>query len=488
MRAGDRTVEPDALRMTLEAVDAFLRAIEEVAWGARGLADRAIEGTRSAGARLRETRARSRRLAATGWSMTKLAASYRLHLTGAAFTSRRRARARLARLHERNARRLHRTAARHGGGFLKVGQLLSARPDLMPAPYVRELSRLQDAAPSFPFEQVREVVEADLGAPLSERFLRFDEEPLAAASIGQVHRAQAMDGREVAVKVRRPGVEDLIATDLDVLERFVEGMRGSLPPADYDTIVTELRAMVLAELDYVAEREAMREIAAHLAVVPGLHAPTPIDELCGDRVLTSTFVEGRKVTDALDALEPGDPAISEILGLVLEAYVRQVLDLGFFQADPHPGNLLVRPDGEVVVLDFGCAKRLDDRMRRGFVGLMQSFMAQDRERMGELFDELGFETRSGDPATLHRFADAMLGELRAVSAAGAVAWPEPEEMLRKVQELLRAAEGDPVVRIPCELVMLGRVFGTLGGLFLTYRPEVDYARHVLPTLARAMAG
>ena len=154
----------------------------------------------------------------------------------------------------RNAARFRDLCREQGGAFLKVGQLLSARADLLPAPWVDKLSCLQDAAPPVATEEIVARLEEELGAPLSELFARFEETPLAAASIGQVHLAELLDGREVAVKVQRPGVDALVALDMDLLELFLHGLTSMLPPSDYATIVAEVRALVLDELDYAKER------------------------------------------------------------------------------------------------------------------------------------------------------------------------------------------------------------------------------------------
>jgi ubiquinone biosynthesis protein len=431
------------------------------------------------------------RVASAGSLLAGVAASYRLHAIRAAFLSEAAARDALGALHARNARRFQAASARHGGGLLKVGQLLSARPDLLPEPWIAELARLQDDVPALPFEVVRAVVEEDLGAPLEALFAAFDPRPVGAASIAQVHRARTLDGFDVAVKVRRPGIESLLDLDLDLLEGFVASLRAELPEADWETIAAEVRSSVSAELDFAREAVAMDRVAAFFAAHPAIRVPRSRPELCSERVLTSDFVEGRRIREALEGWEAraaaGDAGaaarIDETLGLLLEAYLRMVLEAGVFQADPHPGNLLVTEAGELVVLDFGCSCELPASRRRAYRDLVIAFLAGDRAGLAARLEALGFATRSGRPETLLGFADALLGAFRALAAGlGAGAWPAPEAVLAQARELLRAAEGDPVVRIPQEFVMLARVFGTLGGLFQRHRPRIDFARHVAPVL------
>ncbi|MFI5288422.1 MAG: ABC1 kinase family protein [Polyangia bacterium] len=465
----------------MQQLNEVLTAIERTAWQLRRISDEVVRK----GGEARVWKERSARFSTTGFMLTRLAADYRLFGIYSAFLSRARAAEVLAKVHRRSAQRFYRVSAEQRGAFLKVGQMLSARPDLLPPVWIEALSGLQDDAPAEPFSQVRAIVEAELGAPISERFARFDETPLAAASIGQVHRARTLDGIEVAVKVQRLGIEPLIEHDLALLEVFLEGMAGMLPPADYPTISAEVRARVQGELDYLGEARAMAEMAAFFDGAPGVRVPRPIPALSGARVLTATFCEGEKITVALDrAMAGGDRAlISEVLGNLLEVYLRQILEAGAFQADPHPGNFLVTASGELVLLDFGCTRALDAATRRGYLALVQAFIVSDRARLAELFAELGFRTESGRPDTLLAFAEAFLQSFRKAAASGApFSWPSRAEVLAQAGALLEAAKRDPVTRLPPEFVMIGRVFGTLGGLFGHYRPEIDYPRRVLPHL------
>jgi ubiquinone biosynthesis protein len=490
------------LRAWLLVLDAVLRAIEETAWSARdafgALAERTLVQLRVLSEESQRTADvvaswpdRLARLASTGWMLTQVATSYRLHLTRAAFLPRRKADALLAALHAKNARRFRETAEAQGGAFLKVGQLLSARPDLLPACYVTELAKLQDAAPPLPAGVAQAVIEAELGASIEALFASFDPEPLAAASIGQVHRARTVDGRDVAVKVQRPGIEALIEADMQLLLVFLDAMKSMLPPTDFDTIASEIAVMVRAETDYVAEAEHGAIVREALESMPGVFVPEPVRALSTGRVLTTELVRGRKITLVLDDLAAeGTPEArartAQILGRLLESYVRQILLHGRFHADPHPGNLLVTEDDTVVLLDFGCTRLVDDVARRNYLRLVQAFLVGDREGMAASFEALGFRTRSGRADTLHAFADAMLSELRE-RAAGERRALDADALLEEAARLMQAATDDPVERLPEEFIMLARVFGSLGGLFLHYDPEVDLGQHLLPVLAEAMA-
>jgi predicted unusual protein kinase regulating ubiquinone biosynthesis (AarF/ABC1/UbiB family) len=460
----------------LSNLNAALRVIERMAWQMRAASDEVLRMSDEA----RAWSARGARLSSTGWMLAKVAADYRAFAIYSAFLGGAQRDRVLDRIHRRAAQSFYRTSVEQRGAFLKAGQLLSARPDLLPAQWIETLSPLQDAAPPVPFDEVRAIVEDELGAPLAERFARFDEEPLAAASIGQVHRARTLDGVEVAVKVQRPGIAELIDHDLALLDVFLESLDGILPPTDYATIAAEVREAIRGELDYDAEAEAMAQLGGFFDGTAGVRVPEPIVELSTPRVLTATFEPGEKLTAALERADEATRA--ELLGRLLSVYLRQVLDCGRFQADPHPGNFLVADDGALILLDFGCTRALDEDQRRGYRELVQSFLAGDRARLTELLDRLGFATRSGSPDTLLAFAEALLASFRRGAASGRFSWPTREQIFAEAGALAEAARRDPVTRLPPEFVLIGRVFATLSGLFQHHRPAIDFTRHVVPHL------
>jgi len=239
----------------------------------------------------------------------------------------------------------------------------------------------------------------------------------------------------------------------------------------------------------------MGELSAFFADHPAIHVPEPVAELCGQRVITSRFMEGRKITDLLTDYaarrDSGDAEagrrLDRVMSLLLEAYVRMVLEAGVFQADPHPGNLLVTARDELVVLDFGATKLLPREVRDGYLAVVRAFIFGDRQRLAELLDELGFRTASGRPDTLLMFAEILLQTMRqAVESGASLVWPTKQELLAQASELFAQVERDPVVSLPPEFVMTARVFGTLGGLFMHYRPKLDYSKALLPIIGQAL--
>jgi ubiquinone biosynthesis protein len=498
----------EQIRAWLRVIDAVLMAVEDTAWQAREIGSRTREAWLGVHGTLEKLAASSRalaseisawpdrltRLTTTGFALTRIATGYRLHTTKAAFMPVQRAAKALDMLHEQSAQRLYELSARHGGAFLKVGQMLSARPDLLPDAYVRELSKLQDAAPGVPFERVKAVLEAELGGALEGHFASFDEAPLASASIGQVHRATLPDGREVAVKVQRPGVDEMVALDLELLEMFARALAQNLPPVDLDTIVRQVRTHVTLELDYAREAELTERVCTYFGDESPIRAPRVVCELSTRRVLVTELMAGEKITNVLDRLlaarnagdETAQPLISRLLGRVLEAYARQVLELGVFQADPHPGNLLANDGGELVLLDFGCSEELDEQRRLGWINLARAFVSKDVPDMAKHMEALGFEADSASRAGLEAYAKLVVEEMGLVRERGGD-WPNQVEMLAQFASVARRIEDDPITKLPDEAVMLGRVFGTLAGLFLHYRPDTSAATSVLPILLFALS-
>ena len=486
------------LRLWLDVLNAVLSAVEQTAWSVReaaqemqGIFERLLSGSRQTAS---DVTSRLTRLTSTGLVLGRIVAGYRLHTTKAAFMSRSSAARSLALLHEDTAHRLYDLCVRQGGALLKVGQILSARPDLLPSAFVRQLSKLQDAAPPVPLAQIMEVVEAELGRPLEELFAAFEGEPLASASVGQVHKATLHDGREVAVKVQRPNIAELVAIDLELLEQFVAALAESLPPVDIATVVRETRAMISAELDYEREAELTQRAAEFFVFDPQLRVPSVVRELSSKRVLVTMFMPGEKITSLLDrALSAAEGGVAEartlintLLSRVLEAYVRQTLELGLFHADPHPGNLLASEDGGLVVLDFGCAKEVSRAQQQRLVALAKGFVSKDAHAMALALEALGFATRSGTLTGIEQYAQTVLDEVGVVRDRGGD-WPTQVEVLAQATLMNRFIASDPVTRLPEEFVMLGRVFGTLSGLFLHYRPDVSTAARVLPWVLTALS-
>jgi ubiquinone biosynthesis protein len=379
--------------------------------------------------------------------------------------------------HRRSAEEIHAVAVDLQGLILKGCQFLGARADVLPREYVQVLSRLQDRVPPRPFRAVRRAVERELGRPMAEVFASFEPEPIAAASLAQVHRAHLRDGRRVAVKVQYPEIAALVRGDLSnlrLLFRAVDWLERDFDPMP---LVEELADAVPRELDFASEARNAERIAAALAHRGDVLVPTILHEHTCRRLLVMELVEGIKITDVAGLERAGvDPA--RVARTLVEVFAEQILSHGFFHADPHPGNLLVLPEGpRIVLLDFGLAKELPPGFRGGVQAFVAALLLGDAERMGRALLALGFRTRDGSPEGLEQIADLLLrvgGEIR--SRGGM----DPRTAARLREEIPEEVRRNPIVRIPNHLVLLGRVIGLLSGVTHALGVKADWIGAAAP--------
>ncbi|MDP9183643.1 MAG: AarF/UbiB family protein [Actinomycetota bacterium] len=278
-----------------------------------------------------------------------------------------------------------------GPTFIKLGQLLSTRVDLLPKPYTDALSRLQDDVAAIPFEQVEQVVTDELGVDLRHAFESFDETPLAAASLAQVHHAVLRSGREVAVKVQRPGIRKQITDDLSALAelaRFADDHTSFGRRFGLSDLLEQFRKALIAELDYTREATNLITLSRIVAPWPRLVVPQPVPDYSTSRVLTMDFLPGRKVTD-LTPLARTDLDGAPLVDDLFSAYLQQILGEGFFHADPHPGNVLLTADGRLALLDVGMVARLTTSARDTCVKLLLAVSDGNGEAAAEAFASLG---------------------------------------------------------------------------------------------------
>jgi len=352
-----------------------------------------------------------------------------------------------------------------GPTFIKLGQLLSTRVDLIPPAYAAALSRLQDAVEPVPIEAIEKVVIAEIGVDLKTGFAEFDPEPLASASLGQVHRATLRSGREVAVKVQRPGIRDQIRDDMEVLAeiaRFLDAHTDAGRRMGFGELLEEFDRSLRDELDYRREAANLRRLATILAPYDALVVPTPVDDFSSGRVLTMDYLPGRKVT-MLGPLGRMDIDGAALAGQLFNAYLDQILVEGFFHADPHPGNISLLDDGRVGVLDLGMVARVPARMQDSLVKLLVAVSEGRGEEAAQITIDLGRRLDGFDEARFVRGAadlvarnhDLGVGEID----AGAL-----------VLELTRLS-GETGLRLPPELAMLGKALLNLDQVACALDPE-----------------
>jgi predicted unusual protein kinase regulating ubiquinone biosynthesis (AarF/ABC1/UbiB family) len=387
--------------------------------------------------------------------------------------------ARISRRHRRNARLLYHLAVTLQGLMIKPCQFISSRADLTPDEYIDVLSGLQDKVPPRPYRVIAEQIQRELGAPPEKLFAWFDRRPLAAASLAQVHRARLHDGREVAVKVQYPGVDRIALADLKNMSLLTDILARIEPTWDFRVIVRELEKMLPLELDFINEGHNAERVADDLKVRPEFVVPGIIWEHTSRRVLTMDYIDGIKITDIATMRRAGiDP--ERVAQLVTEAYCEMLLINGFFHADPHPGNLLVLPGPKVAFVDFGLSKGFTPPFLRAFVKLTYSILNNNEQGTAEAFQELGFRTKTNDPKTFVTLGDAFLG--RAVRENRTYADPE---MAGEVNAMLtRVLKENPVVDVPGDIVLVGRVTGLVAGLSKTLGSKVDLLDTMMPYVAQ----
>jgi predicted unusual protein kinase regulating ubiquinone biosynthesis (AarF/ABC1/UbiB family) len=353
-----------------------------------------------------------------------------------------------------------------GPTFIKLGQLLSTRPDVLPPEYIDEFERLQDDVPPAEWDAAKAVIEADLG-PVDEVFEAFDDEAISGASLGQVYVAR-VDGRKVAVKVRRPGIEPLVEADLRVIRwslpilmRFV----GQARSFSLETIADEFEKTIREEMDYRREREMLIEIGENFSDSERIRVPGAIPGLSSQRVLTMEYVEGTKISDVedLDSLGIDRTELAETLQ---RSYLQMIVQDGVFHADPHPGNLAVRDDGTIVFYDFGMSGRVDPFIQEKIVEFYMAIAAQDTDAILDALIEMGTLSPEAD-----RDVMASVMELAIADARG-----EDIEQYR-VQQIIEQVE-DTIyefpLRLPPNLALVLRVATVVEGVCVTLDPNFDF--------------
>jgi len=355
-----------------------------------------------------------------------------------------------------------------GATFIKLGQLLSTRGDLLPEPYLDALSRLQDQVEPFPYEDVEQIVSSELGVRISKAFAEFDREPEAAASLAQVHRAYLRDGRAVVVKIQRPGVRDQVVNDLDALEEvanFIDAHTEVGKRYEFGHLQADLRRSLLRELDFQREASNLIRLGENLRAFNKLIVPVPIEDFTTSRVLTMEYIAGKNISNLsplrLLELEGGADLADELF----RAYMKQILVDGFFHADPHPGNVFLTDDNRIALLDLGMVSHINETFQEKLLQLLLAISEGRGDEAAEIAIRMGEPKPNFDKADYkHRVASLI--------ARQADTTLERIDAGHVVLEMTRIS-ADCWFRMAPEFTMIAKTLLDLDRVVYTLAPDFD---------------
>ena len=361
-----------------------------------------------------------------------------------------------------------------GPTFIKVGQLFSTRADLFPGPYVGELTKLQDQVPAFGFEQVCSIIEKDLGRPIHKLFLSFDKVPIAAASLGQVHKAQLLSGEVVVVKVQRPGLKQLFTIDLEILKKIAQYFQNHSrwgKGRDWAGIYQECCRILWLETDYLNEGRNADIFRRNFRDHDWVKVPRVYWRYTSRRVLTLEYVPGIKISQYQDLETAGlDRKVLARLGA--KSYLEQILHHGFFHADPHPGNLAVNEQGALIFYDFGMMGEIKTNVRQGLMDVLFGIAERSSDRVVGALINLGALTPTGDMAPVRRSIQFILENL--------MDKPFEEQSVSSISEDLYEIAYDQPFRFPATFTFVMRAFSTLEGVGKGLDPDFNFMEVAQP--------
>ena len=361
-----------------------------------------------------------------------------------------------------------------GPTFIKLGQILSNRPDLIPAGLQDELERLQENVPPFSSEKAIAQIEAELGSPLAELFREFDTEPLAAASIAQIHRAVLPSGEETAVKIQRPGLQELVEVDIGILEELANLLEHYVPetrsvgPRD---LVAEFEKGMQQELDFRREAASIERFGAQFAEEEGIKVPQVFRSHSSRRVLTMEYIEGRPLAELLEhperASEAGKEENARIARLGARLTLEQIFSYGFFHADPHPGNLMILADGRICYLDFGLTAGLVQRDLEIISDMLTSIIARNEQKAARAVVRLAGSRDIETAQSIEREIAELIDRFQSAHAGDF-------SFTALLAELVKVLV-DRGLRLPPDLFLLVKALITIEGVATTLDPEFDFA-------------
>lgn len=406
----------------------------------------------------------------------------------------------LQRIHMRNARRIERTICELQGLFIKVGQLISIMTNFLPAEFRRELEGLQDAVPPRPYVDIEKRIVEELGKTPDQIFSTFERRPIASASIGQVHLARLLDGNKVAVKVQYPDIDRIVQRDLHTLRRIFRIVEWFIPYQGLDELYREIRAIVIQELDYRAEAENASRIAANFEGRSDVGFPRVVAELSTARVLVTHFETGCKITDKQGTKQLGLDR-GQLARQVVEIYCQQIFVDGVYHADPHPGNLIVRPTIEgsppqIVFLDFGAVAEIPANVRAGIVELLQGALTRDTRKIVGAMKQMGFVARGANEQMFEQVIEYFHERFQENVSLDSLNLKDikfdPQKGLESVADLrkmdISLRELSQSFHVPKEIIVLERTLLLLMGLCTELDPTLNPMTVIRPYLERFVLG
>ncbi|MGD0845648.1 MAG: AarF/ABC1/UbiB kinase family protein [Geobacteraceae bacterium] len=367
-----------------------------------------------------------------------------------------------------------------GPTFVKLGQLLSTRPDVIPVSYADEFAKLQDNVPSFSYAEIREQIRIELGGEIEQFFSSFDQESIAAASIAQVHKARLLSGEEVVVKVRRPGILELIETDIDALMGLALIAERHLPGSDiYDPVglVKEFTRTIRREMDFSREGHTIEKFSADFAGDPTLYFPKVHWGVTGKGVLTLEYIDGIKVSD-LERLERAGLDRRLIGRRGADAFIKMVLEHGFFHGDPHPGNVLILPENVICLLDYGMVGRLDAELQEYLIDILLAIVKRNVDEVISLLLYSGEITDSLNIKALKRDLSEFIDDYYEVPLQDI----EVGRMLMEFLEIMTTYR----IRFQPDLMLLAKALVAIEGMGRKLDPQFDMVAHLRPFMEKAI--
>jgi predicted unusual protein kinase regulating ubiquinone biosynthesis (AarF/ABC1/UbiB family) len=413
----------------------------------------------------------------------RIAVSYRVaHFFGLFLPAERKA-SRLSKLHRKNAALIREKALEMKGVMIKVGQFLSSRIDFLPDEYIIELSELQDQVPPHDFEEIRQRIIDELGSAPEEIFSEFDREPIAAASLGQVHRAVLKDGREAAVKVQYPGIEKIIETDIRMFEVLINLMHGRMGWINLRIVHEEFSRVVRSELDYVQEGRNAERFRQNFLQDKRVVIPRVYWEFSRGKVLTLEFVGGIKISECA-VIKASGMDCRKLVNLLAETYAKMIFVHGFFHSDPHPGNIFISDGPTLVFVDFGMVQAIPESTRRNLRRYANAIVENDTSGIVEALESLGVLIEGADYKAIADVTQDLIDKYR-YSTPGELKSLTVDDIGDEINNIRGVIDN---FQVPNYFILLGRTIGMLNGMAYRLNPDVNIIEIAKPYIREFFVG